>query len=271
MKQLLLGLFLSTALVSQAQQATPATYPYKETKYFDAAGVELPTPLGSAYWLQTIYCDSVSGVVRRCYPSGKLKEYIPYADLRRHILHGTVSTWDENGQMRTKEEYVGGYRQGQLLTYYPDGTLQRHDTYSHGQGLVGTCFGPDGRPVPYSPYEQLPLYPGGGAVLVKEIQRRIHLSPADMQQLRYWESSKQRFLGGEVKVTFTVATDGAVKDVTIDESSMRPSVNSKILAAVQGVSKRFIPGRRNGQPVEARLELPVSFELYPNMYRVPRL
>jgi protein TonB len=271
MKQLLLGLLLSTALVSQAQQAVPATYPYKETKYFDAAGVELPTPLGSAYWLQTIYCDSVSGVVRRCYPSGKLKEYIPYANLQHHIVHGTISTWDESGQMRTKEEYIGGYRHGQLLTYYPDGTLQRHDTYSHGQSLVGTCFGPDGRPVPYSPYEQLPLYPGGGAMLVKEIQRRIHLSPADMQQLRYWESSKQRFLGGEAKVTFTVATDGTVKDVTIDQSSMRPSVNSKILAAVQSVSKRFVPGRRNGQLVEARLELPLSFELYPNIYRVPRL
>jgi protein TonB len=272
MRQLLLGLlFLSTTLMGQAQPAAHPSYPYKETKYFDEAGIELPTPTGLAYSLQTTYYDSVSGVVRRCYPSGKLKEYIPYADLRRHIVHGTISTWDENGQMRTKEEYVGGYRHGQLFTYYPDGMLQRHDTYNHGQSLVGTCFGADGRPIPYSPYEQLPLYPGGGAMLVKEIQHRIRLSPADMQELRYWESSKQRFLGGEVKVTFTVATDGTVKDVTIDESSMRPSVNNKILAAVQSVSKRFMPGRRNGQPVEARLELPLSFELYTNIYRVPRL
>jgi protein TonB len=272
MKQLLLGLFLSTALVSQAQQATPATYPYKETKYFDAAGVELPTPLGSAYWLQTIYCDSVSGVVRRCYPSGKLKEYIPYANLRHHILHGTVSTWDENGQMRTKEEYVRGYRHGQLLTYYPDGTLQRHDTYSYGRSLVGTCFGPDGRPILYSTYEQLPLYPGGEAMLVKEVRRRIRLLPTDAWQFRYYrESSSEGFIGGEVKVAFTVAIDGTVKDVTINMSSMQPSINNQVLAAVRRLSKRFSPGQRNGQPVEARLELPLSFELLANTYLLPRI
>jgi protein TonB len=270
MRQLLLGLFfLPTALLSQAQQVTHPAYPYKETKYFDSKGAELPSPLGSAYWLQTIYCDSVSGVVRRCYASGKLKEYIPYANLRRHLVHGTISSWDENGQMRTKEEYVNGYRQGQLLTYYPDGTLQRHDTYELGRSLVGTCFGPDGRPVLYMPYEQLPLYPGGQAMLVKEVRRRLHLSQADVEQLRYWESSNHKFLGGEVRVAFTVATDGTVKDVTINGSSMRPSINNKVLAAVRSMSKRFLPGRRNGLPVEARLELPLSFELFTNHYRLP--
>lgn len=268
-RALFILVFLVSALFSQAQQGTQPTYPYKETKYFDNTGTELPTLTGSAYWLQTIHCDSVSGVVRRCYPSGKLKEYIPYADLRRRVVHGTVSTWDENGQMRTKEEYMGGYRHGQLFTYYPDGTLQRHDTYSYGHSLVGACFGPDGRPVQYSTYEQLPLYPGGEAMLVREVRRRIHLSQADVEQLRYWESSNQRFLGGEVKVAFTVATDGTVKDVTINESSMRPSINNKVLAAVRSMSKRFLPGRRNGLPVEARLELPLSFELFTNHYRLP--
>jgi protein TonB len=259
MRQLLLGLFfLPTAFVSQAQQATHPAYPYKQTKYFDGMGAELPTPLGSAYWLQTIYCDSVSGVVRRCYASGKLQEYIPYADLHRRIRHGTISTWDENGQMRTKEEYIDGYRHGQLLTYYPDGTLQRHDTYSHGQSLIGTCFGPDGQPVLYSPYEQLPLYPGGEAMLVKEVRRRIRQSLTDEEKMRTWESSTQR-VGGNIKVTFTVAIDGTVKDVAIDESSMRSSINDKVLTVIKSISKRFFPGRRNGLPVETRLELPLAF------------
>jgi protein TonB len=272
MKQLLLGLlFLTAAFAGQAQQITHPAYPYRETKYFDSTNVELPTPVGSAYWLQVTYSDSLRGIVRRCYPSGKLKEYIPYADLQRRIIHGTVSTWDENGQMRTKEEYVGGYRHGQLLAYYPDGTLQRQDTYNYGRSMVGTCFGPDGRPVLYTPYEQLPLYPGGDAMLVKEVRRHIRLSMADVEQLRYWENSNQRFLGGEVKVAFTVATDGTVKDVVINESSMRQSINNKVLEAVRSMSRRFLPGRRNGQPVEARLELPLSFELYTNSYRVPRL
>jgi protein TonB len=261
--------FLVTALVSQAQQRVQPTYPYKETKYFDQTGTELSTPLGSAYWLQTIYCDSVSAVVRRCYPSGKLKEYIPYADLQRRIVHGTISTWDENGQMRTKEEYMGGYRHGQLLAYYPDGVLQRRDTYSYGRSLFGACFGPDGRQIPYTPYEQLPLYPGGEAMLVKEVRRHLHLSQADIEQLRYWESNNNKFLGGEVKVAFTVATDGTVKDVTINESSMRPNINNKVIAAVRSMSKRFLPGRRNGLPVEARLELPLSFELFKNHYQLP--
>jgi protein TonB len=273
MKQLLLGLlFLTAAFAGQAQQITHPVYPYRETKYFDSTNVELPTPVGSAYWLQATYSDSVSGVVRRCYPSGKLKEYIPYADLQRRIIHGTVSTWDENGQMRTKEEYIGGYRHGQLFTYYSDGTLQRHDTYRFGRSLVGACFGPDGRAVPYSAYEQLPLYPGGEAMLVKEVRRRISILPADAWQFRYYrESNSEGFIGGEMKVAFTVATDGTVKDVTIDKSSMQPSINNQVLTAVRSMSKRFLPGRRNGRPMEARMELPLSFELLPNIYLLPRL
>ena len=83
------------------------------------------------------------------------------------IRFGTLTTWYEDGQMCTKEDYVRGVRHGDLLTYYPDGTLKRREHYENGFCGIGNCYGPDGNPVPYFAYEQLPLYPGGEAELVK--------------------------------------------------------------------------------------------------------
>lgn len=65
---------------------------------------------------------------------------------------------------------------------------------------------------------------------------------------------------GKVGVAFTVAADGAVKDVAITESSMRSTVNEKVLAAVRRL-RRFVPGQRNGHRVETRLEMLLSFEV----------
>lgn len=185
MRLLLLSSLLAVALGARAQQGGRPIYPRKEIAYFDSTGTPLPTPLGAGYWLQTIYCDSVSGVVRRYYPSGKLQEYTPYLNLRARVIHGTVTSWYENGRLRTKEEYLWGRRQGQLLADYPDGTLQRRDTYAAGRSLLGSCFGPTGQPVPYVPYEQVPLYPGGDAWLSREVLRHINSSNAEHQHFRY--------------------------------------------------------------------------------------
>jgi protein TonB len=265
MRLLLLGLFfLPTALVSQAQQATHPAYPYKEIKYFDETGTELPTPLGSAYWLQTTYIDSLSGVVRRCYPSGKLKEYIPYASLRDRIVYGVVTSWYEDGQMQTKEEYILGRRQGQMLVYYPNGALQRKEVYEAGHSMPGgSCFGPNGQPVPCEPYEQRPLYPGGEAQLMKEVIHRVRIPNIKVyiEQNGFSISKAQYYqLFGGLKVAFTVATDGTVKNVAVTGSSMRSAVDEKVIMAVQSL-RRFMPGKRNGSSVETRLEMHLLFHV----------
>jgi protein TonB len=284
MRQLLLGLFfLSTAFVSQAQQVTHPAYPYKEIKYFDEIGTELPTPLGSAYWLQTTYIDSVSGVVRRCYPSGKLKEYIPYASLRDRIVYGVVTSWYKDGQMQTKEEYILGRRQGQMLVYYPNGALQRKEVYEAGHSMPGaSCFGPNGQPVPCEPYEQRPLYPGGEARLMKDVLHQVHIPYLDfyIEQNGFAIPRGYELFGG-LKVAFTVATDGTVKDITVTDdivkdveiavgkvikvtgSPVQVAVDKKVIAAVQSLH-RFMPGRRNGSLVETRLEMHVLFNM-PNV------
>jgi protein TonB len=276
--------FLVTALFSQAQQRVQPTYPYKETKYFDERGIELPTPLGSAYWLQTIYIDSVSGVIRRCYPSGKLKEYIPYASLRNRIVYGVVTSWYEDGQMQTKEEYIWGRRQGQMLVYYPNGALQRKEVYEAGHSMPGgSCFGPNGQPVPCEPYEQRPLYPGGEERLMKDVLRKINipLVYVYIEQNGFAIPRNYQLFGG-LKVAFTVATDGIVKDITVTDdkvkdveiatgkmvkitgSPVQVAVDKKVIAAVQGLH-RFMPGRCNGSFVETRLEMHVLFSM-PSVY-----
>ena len=80
------------------------------------------------------------------------------------IRHGATTTWYENGQMRSKKDFLVGQRHGKLLVYYP-ATSRRRDHSVRGirsvarkkfvddKRTTGTCFEPDGKPAPYFDYK----------------------------------------------------------------------------------------------------------------------
>ncbi|MFD1470378.1 energy transducer TonB [Hymenobacter caeli] len=249
-----------------AQGTAPVAYPNKTVTYFDADDRPLPGPAGADHWAEVARYDSVRAVVRRYYAAGALQEYTPYLDLPRGVVHGTRTTWYENGQLRTKEEYVGGQRQGELLAYYPDGTLKRRDTFAAGQNLPGACYDPEGRPVPYFPFEQPPLYPGGALLLYHDVTRRVRPSSAEMRQFAGYGfaglpadgAAADRWPVGEIDVAFTVTERGEVADPYVARSTA-PWLDEKVLAAVRGITKRFRPGVRDGQLVRTSCRVPVVF------------
>ncbi|WP_161599575.1 energy transducer TonB [Hymenobacter nivis] len=280
--RLLLLVLLSACLGGTARgQAVPA-FPRTEVAYFDADEHPLQGPDSAAYRIETLRTDSSRAVVRRYAATGALQAYTPYLDLGRGLVHGTRTTWYENGQLCTKEEYIGGRRQGELLAYYPDGTLKRRDRFVADQNMLGACYSPDGRPVPYFPYEQPPLYPGGALLLNYEVTRRVRPSATEMHRFDTagallwgkgygggeWGAAPPVAVGagrlpvGQIDVVFTITEQGQVADPYVARSSA-PWLDEKVLAAVRGLTKRFRPGQRDGQTVRATCRVPVVFYVAP--------
>ena len=254
---------LAGPLTSRAQ-APLATTPQSITSFF-TADFQLTTAADTtALCAETTFRDSLSGTTRVYYPSGNLKQYIPYLDVARGVRYGCVTTWYENGQMCTKEDYVRGLRHGDLLTYYPDGTLKRREHCQDGRCGVGTCYDANGYPVPYFAYEQLPLYPGGEERLLKEITKAVRLNPKEMAEarraVRHMPDMVQYGWQREVDVELVVAPDGRIANARVVQSTAG-FLNGAVLRAVAKLQRQFVPGRRDGQVMTSFLTVPLYYTL----------
>ncbi|MBD2721240.1 energy transducer TonB [Hymenobacter armeniacus] len=245
----------------------PPPAPPQPPAVFYAADFTPSTSADSlAYCAETTFRDSVSGVTRVYYPSGRLMQYLPYADVNRRVLYGTLTTWYEDGSMKTKEDYVRGVRHGELLTYYPDGAPKRRDQYVNGKCGVGSCYAPNGTLVPYFAYEQLPLYPGGGEQLVKELSKAIKLNKEETaamyrlnQRVMWYQGNFRR----EVKVELAVAPNGRVTDARVVQGTDE-FLKTAALRAVPQLKRQFLPGRRDGQPTASLLTVPIYYDVMMN-------
>jgi protein TonB len=191
------------------------------------------------------------GLVRVYYPSGHLKEYVPYAELARGYRWGVATRWYDNGQLSAWQTYQDGRRHGQLLLYYESGALKRRTEYVAGNELPGNCYDADGQAIAYFPYEQLPLYPGGHTQLTKEINKTLRV-PRQQLPLYYGQHCL-------VDVAIQVAEDGSIQAPRVVVSSRVPALDQAVLDAVAKLSKRFNPGKRDGRLVRFEYHLPVEF------------
>ena len=259
---------LNVAICAAAQDAavpTPAAVvPPTKVEYFDADHHKLPTEAGAAERTETAYRDSVSGTIKTFYlPSGKLKDYTPYANVRRRLHHGTSSQYYENGQLRFQATYVAGKYAGDLLTYYPNGTPKRREHHLPGQPVAGECFGPDGQPVPYFPYEQMPVYSEGAG-------DQAAVQHAVMVNTRYPVEALKRGVFGIVKIRFVVSKNGRVEQVRPDEPAANAvpkdladaykELQEAAMSAVRQL-KPFEPGKQDGEPVAVSFTVPVTFRI----------
>ncbi|MGI4870310.1 MAG: TonB family protein [Janthinobacterium lividum] len=255
-----------SAIPAAAQQADSVrlTSAQVVTEYVDAAGQKLSSPAGADHRVETTYTDSLRARVRVFYPSGKLKEFASYSNLRRHVLHGRRMVYYESGQLHRQADFVAGNYVGELLVYYPDGTLRRRDQYAAGKRTAGECFAPDGHPVAYFEYEQMPIYPegtGNMGAIVTAIQQRV----------RYPASALRQRLQGTIKVAFTVNAAGGVQDARIVEGVDETKFQGAALSAVRDLEatvvqavqhlKQFQPGQQDGEKVAVRFTAPITFKI----------
>ena len=247
------GLSMTTAR-AQEQAAAPASP--ADSVWYDA-GVELRHVSSQTDSVGTcaeiLSWGDATGLVRTFYPSGHLKEYVPYGDLTTGQRHGLATTWFENGQLQTRQVFAQGQRTGTLSVYYETGALKRQVDYVAGVEQLGACYDPEGRPVAYYPYEQLPLYPGGAAQLTKEITKALRL-PRRLPL--------EAYLGTlQVEVLLQIAEDGSIRAPRVARSSRLVVFDQAVLTAIARLSRRFTPGRRDGQLVACAYYLPIRMLL----------
>jgi protein TonB len=266
---LLAAALLGRATTSHAQdQPAPTTgaAPARRVDivYLDANRHKLPSEAGAVERQETTYRDSVSGTLRTFYlPSGKPKLFSPLASVRKHLRHGTVSEYYESGQLRYQATFQAGKVVGDLVTYYPDGKPKRRDHHLPGQPLTGECFGPDGQPVAYYSYEQMPVYSEGAGDKAAVVR-------AVMMNTRYPIDALKQRVYGIVKVSFVVGKDGRVQDIRPNEpkegevpkniARAYESLQEAAMSAVRAL-KPFAPGRQDGEPVAVSFTVPVTFRI----------
>ncbi len=243
-----LGALLLLAGAARAQQH-PA-YPYKTTEYLGEFGQQLPGAEGAMRRIERTFRDSLSGTERVYNAAGKLQVITPYADMAHQVKLGPRTTYYESGELHTKDDYVGAKRNGEFVVYYPQGRVKRRETYVADERKTAECFAPDGSPVPYYPYEVMPVYErGGNDEIVRAIQMNTRYPP---QALRNQEQ-------GRVFVSFVVSAAGTVENVRIVKG-VSASLDAETLAAVRKL-RAFQPGRLDGEPVAVSFTLPITYAI----------
>ena len=103
----------------------------------------------------------------------------------------------------------------------------------------------------YDVCEQMPIYEGGDAALLKYLTDSV----------KYPESAKKRGVQGRVKIGFIVEKDGSLTDIKVLRS-VDITLDAEALRVVKGMPK-WIPGCHDGQLVRVEYNVPVSFRLKP--------
>jgi protein TonB len=232
-----------------AGEGSPATDSVRYEKALETRSVNSQTD-SAGTCTEVLRWGESAGLVRVFYPSGHLKEYVPYADLATGRQHGLATTWFDSGQLQTKQIFWLGQRTDTLCVYYETGALKRKTSYVAGNEQIGQCYDPSGQPVAYFPYEQLPLYPGGAAQLTKEITKAIRLPhPVPVSA----------FLGPlRVDVMLQIAEDGSIRMPRVAHSSGLVAFDQAVLTAIAKLTRRFSPGRRDERFVSCAYYIPVQ-------------
>jgi hypothetical protein len=96
-----------------------------------------------AYWLGCLLVSFVLPVAAeefKCLEGARDTGFAPGTVLRwceikngdRLVYHGSVWRWHQNGKFENKEMYVMGIAEGEMQTWYEDGTLRTTGQYSRG-------------------------------------------------------------------------------------------------------------------------------------------
>ncbi|GAA4358179.1 hypothetical protein GCM10023185_23550 [Hymenobacter saemangeumensis] len=226
------------------------TYPYKTTEYVSGDGRLLPGPEGAHQRLEYTYRDSLSGTVRMYNASGKLVSNTPYAHMASQLKFGPETTYYETGELRTKDDYVSNMRNGEFLVFYKDGKIKRREIYKENVRITGECYDSEGKVLPFSEYEVMPRFRGGG---LPEMVKAIH------HNLLYPQDALRQQIEGKVWVSFVVGADGQIQDVKIVRS-LWPSLDKEVVRSVRKL-RDIIPGTQDGMAVPVSYITPITFAI----------
>ena len=103
--------------------------------------------------------------------------------------------------------------------------------------------------VPFVVVEEMPMYPGGDAALLKFI----------MEHVQYPEVAKENNIQGRVIIRFCVTAKGGVSQVSVLKG-VDPELDKEAIRVVNTLPA-FKPGKQGGKPVPVWYMVPITFTL----------
>ena len=97
--------------------------------------------------------------------------------------------------------------------------------------------------------DQMPTFPGGQEALLNSLYRNLKYPPI----------AEKNGIQGRVFVSFVITKEGKVTNVKIAKS-VDPSLNAEALRVIRRLPD-WIPGRKDGQAVNVKYTVPISFRL----------
>ena len=102
----------------------------------------------------------------------------------------------------------------------------------------------------YRDVEEMPSFPEGQGGVFGYISKNIH----------YPVVAEENGIQGRVLVSFIIEKDGSLTDFVI-EKSVDPSLDKEAIRLVRSMPK-WNPGKKDGQSVNVKYTLPITFRLY---------
>lgn len=118
----------------------------------------------------------------------------------------------------------------------------------------------------YSHVPIMPRFPGCEDIehpMERELCSRQRLNNYIHNRLRYPREALENQIEGTVTVEFVVRPDGLIDNIGVhnDIGYGCGETLLKIFHTMNHMNERWIPGRKDGQPVRVRLAMPVEFRL----------
>lgn len=221
----------------------------QDTTFYDRNWKRIAS-IDSIYYY-TIYehdSDSINKATERNYfKSGQIQSEINYSNFHTKKIDGKRKEWYENGQLKKDIDFQNDLFNGELLVYWEDGKLKRHDTYKKGKFISGKCYDKSGTKIKHYDYSMIPEFVGGLEGLYYYLQ----------QTIEYPEAAHKKGIQGIVYITFFVDTAGNIFD-----SKIAKGVDELLdKEALRVVSKMppWTPGREDNEKVIAKFNLPIRF------------
>ncbi|MBJ2174534.1 TonB family protein [Aureibaculum sp. A20] len=229
-----------------------------EKHYFDQLGIKTDS-VNAVTSSHYIFSDTITGagVLKKFDKSGKLIIESYYSNLNiknssidRWTRHGTSKIYNPSGYLQIIENYKDDKLNGELVTYYKDKSIRRKDIFKNNTFVEGQCFDEKGNEIEHFDYFIHPEYEGGVNAIYSHVRK----------QMRYPELMQQQGISDKVYVQFTISKEGALKNIRVNKS--KSDLFKKEAIRVVSLMKNWIPGSRDGEKIDVKYTLPISFKVY---------
>lgn len=155
----------------------------------------------------------------------------------------------KNQQLKSDLKYNKKGLNGNIKTFWENGTLRRDDVFKNNELVEGKCFDSEGNPIEYVPYKIKASFKGGSDSLYYYINKN----------LSYPEESLENFEEGLVTVVFLVDTLGNILETDF-VSSGHKLLDDEALRIIKSMP-RWQPAVNEGKKVFTRMIIPLTFKI----------